>query len=73
MWLHGTAGLSAWYQQRGHWVGLAVFGASAVLATASLHYFGVQTHLPGNRPCILAVHLASWCHLLPLHAHALFR
>ena len=41
-------GLSVWYNQRGHWAGLVVFGVSAVLAVASLHIFGVQTHVPGR-------------------------
>ena len=41
-------GLSVWYNQRGHWAGLVVFGVSAVLAVASLHIFGVQTHVPGK-------------------------
>lgn len=50
-------GLSVWYNQRGHWAGLVVFGVSAVLAVASLHIFGVQTHVPGKLLLQQAFHL----------------
>ena len=43
-----VAGLSVWYNQKGHWAGLVAFALSVILATASLHIFGVQTHMPGE-------------------------